>query len=127
MANGLNKVMLIGNIGKQPEYKQINNSDLLEFSVATTERFKSGDEYKEATEWHNVSLWGKNASALSSWLTSGMKVYVEGSIKTRSWEGTDGEKKYRTGITARNVIVLTSKGTPRSDSGNQGGNDDMPF
>ena len=102
----LNKVCLIGNIGKSPEYKEFPNGNLLSFSVATTESFKDkkGDWVKN-TEWHNISLWGKSAYYYAEKLNKGNRVYVEGKLKTDSYE-KDGQKKYITKVVANTVKLL---------------------
>ncbi len=104
---GLNKVILIGNLGQDPElnYTQSGQAQL-KMSLATSESYvdKSGNR-QEKTEWHRVVLWGKRAEALGKFLTKGRSLCVEGSIEYREWE-KDGVKKYMTQIRARNVVLL---------------------
>jgi len=100
----MNKVFLLGNLGKDPEVKYIpSGSAVAIVSLATKERYKQGDEWKEYTEWHTVKIWGKQAE----WVAEAKKgdgLFVEGSIKTESWEGSDGVKKYRTYVNARGEL-----------------------
>lgn len=117
MADGLNKAMLIGNLGADPElhFTQQNRA-VLKMRLATSETWMDGDEKKERTEWHNVVLWGKRAEGLAKIITKGDRIYVEGRIETRSYE-KDGVKKYATEISALNVILLG--GGKRGSSGDE--------
>jgi single-strand DNA-binding protein len=129
MANGLNRVFLIGNIGKEPNLREVGENAVLEFTLATSESFQGRDgNRRERTEWHTIKVWGKRAQALGKFLTKGMMLCVEGSIRTESWE-RDGEKKYKTTIVANNIEILRSPGRQSELAQNrQGGNDDeMPF
>lgn len=111
MGYGLNKVQLIGNIGKEPEYKTLDNGNsVLSFSLATNESYFNKDtkEREQKTEWHRVQIWGKRADALSKFLTTGMPLYIEGAIRTTTSE-KNGEKKYFTNINATEVMVLDKK------------------
>ena len=106
----LNKVTLIGNLGKDPESKQLQGGDTVcNFSIATTEKYmdKAGNKV-EQTEWHNIVAWRKLAEIAAKYLKKGSKVYVEGKIKTRSWE-QNGEKKYATDIEITQMIMLGGK------------------
>jgi single-strand DNA-binding protein len=115
MGNGLNRVILIGNIGGEPDLHEAGESAVLEFSVATSERFKKKDgNYGEQTEWHTIKLWGNRARALSNILVRGMKVCVEGSIRIEKWE-KDGQKRSKGTIVARDVILLEPKKSNSSD------------
>lgn len=105
---GLNKAILIGNLGADPELKYTQGGQaVLKMRLATTERFlnKAG-ENQERTEWHNVVLWGKRAEALHKYLHKGKTIYVEGRIQTRSYEDKDGVKKYATDINANEILLL---------------------
>lgn len=106
--SSLNKVMLIGNLGRDAELKYTpSGAALLNFRIATTEKFKDrNDEWKEVTEWHTVVLWGKRAEGVSEYMTKGKQVYVEGRLTTRSWEDKDGNKKYSTEVRADDVKLL---------------------
>ncbi len=116
--SSLNKAMLIGNLGADPEVRYTqNNTAVATLSVATSERFKDGSgEMQERTEWHRVVAWGKLAEICQNYLKKGAKVYFEGPIQTRSWEDKDGQKRYTTEIKALNMVMLDSK----SDGMNQG-------
>jgi len=112
MARGINKVILIGNLGRDPETRYTQGgSAVTNFSVATTEnwRDKQSGEQQERTEWHNVVCFARLAEIASEYLKKGSKVYIEGSLRTSSWEA-DGQKKYRTEIIARDMQMLDSRG-----------------
>lgn len=115
---GVNKVILIGNLGKDPELKYTpGGQPLCQFSLATTERFndKSGQQQKR-TEWHNIVVWGKLGELANQYLKKGRSAYIEGKISTRSWDDRDGNKKYRTEIVAREIQFLSS-GAPGENRG----------
>ncbi len=91
----VNKAIIVGNLGRDPELRQTNNgNDVCNLSVATTERVNDEDK----TEWHRVTVWGNSATACGKYLRKGRQVYVEGRIETRSYEGKDGSTKYSTEI-----------------------------
>jgi len=101
----LNKVMLIGHLGKDPEYKTLSNGNTVcEFSVAVSEKYKD----KETTEWFNVVAFGKIADTLNKWLSKGDSVYIEGKLRTRSWE-YEGSKRYRTEVIVTSFNFLTRR------------------
>lgn len=106
MAEGLNKVMLLGNLGADPELKVTQGGQaVLKLRLATTESYLDRNNTRqERTEWHSVTLWGKRGEALAKFLTKGERIFVEGSLRTSSYE-KDGEKRYRTEIVARNIIL----------------------
>ena len=113
MARGLNKVMLIGNLGRDPETRYTQNgSAVTRFSVATSEswRDKSTQEMQERTEWHNVVCFARLGEIASEYLKKGSKVYVEGGLRTSSWE-QEGNKRYRTEVIAREMQMLDSRGS----------------
>lgn len=95
-----NKVQLIGNLGADPELKDLgNNKQLLRLNLATNERFKGADgEWKDATEWHTVVVWGKQAERLSTLVRKGSGLMVEGRLAHRSYETKEGEKRYSTEV-----------------------------
>jgi single-strand DNA-binding protein len=112
MARGINKVILIGNLGRDPETRYAQNgSAVTNFSVATTEnwRDRATGEQQERTEWHNVVCFQRLAEIAGEYLRKGSKVYIEGSLRTTSWE-QDGQKRYRTEIMARDLQMLDSRG-----------------
>jgi len=105
---GINKVILVGNLGKDPEIQTFDNGvKKAAFSLATTESYKNRDGQKVSqTEWHNIVLWRGLAEVAESYLKKGNQVYIEGKIKTRSWDGDDGKKRYITEIVADNMTML---------------------
>ncbi len=119
---GVNKAILIGNLGRDPELRRTpSGTSVASFSLATTERWtgREGDR-QDRTEWHNVVAWGKLAELANDYLKKGRTVYVEGRISTRSWDDRDGNKKYRTEIVASTIQFLGSAG-PGSGSGSGSG------
>lgn len=106
---GINKVILVGHLGKDPEVKHFDNGGAVaKFSLATTETYKdrSGNRVDQ-TEWHNIEVWGEQAKIAEQWLRKGKLIYIEGSIRTDSWED-NGVKKYATKIRATNFTMLGS-------------------
>ncbi len=109
----LNRAQVLGNLTRDPEMRFTPNGQAVSnFSVATNRKWKNRDtgELDEATEYHDVVVWGKQAEAVSPMLSKGKPVFVEGRLQTRSWEGQDGVKRYRTEIVADSVIVLGGRG-----------------
>lgn len=118
MAGSVNKVILIGNLGKDPEVRTLENgSKLVRFSIATSETYndKTTGERREVTDWHNIVVWRALADIAEKYLTKGQKVYVEGKLKTRSWQDEAGVTKYATEVVADNFTMLT----PRSEMAQQ--------
>ena len=105
----LNKVQLIGNVGKEPENRQVGDNVVIKFTVATTERFtdRNGQQV-DNTEWHNVEYWSRNGGILQ-YLHKGTQVYVEGKLKTDSWQGQDGKTNYKTSVRAQVLQLLGGK------------------
>lgn len=120
MAEGLNKAMLIGNLGADPELRSTTGGrSKLTIRLATTESYLDQNKQRqEVTHWHNVVLWGPRAEALQKILTKGSRVYVEGRIETRSYEDKDGVKKYATDIACKELILLDGR---RGEGGGGGG------
>lgn len=116
----LNKVMLIGHLGKDPEVKYLDGNNVVaNFTIATTESYTGKDGNRvDQTEWHNVVAWRKLAEICEKFLKKGSFVYIEGSIRTRSWEDKDGNKKYTTEILAQDLVLLDKKES--SGSSNSG-------
>jgi single-strand DNA-binding protein len=114
---GLNKVTLIGNLGKDPETQTLEGGiALAKFSLATSESYKDSEGVKQTqTEWHNIIVWRSLAEIAGKYLKKGSSIYLEGKIKTRSYEDKDGNKKYVTEIIADSFIML---GKPSSDRAN---------
>lgn len=108
----LNRATLIGNLTREPETRQTpGGQSVCSFSVATNRAWTGNDGVKQdATEFHNIVAWGKLADICGQYLSKGKKVYVEGRLQTRDWEGQDGVKRYRTEIVAENLIMLDNKG-----------------
>ncbi|MEZ5560876.1 MAG: single-stranded DNA-binding protein [Pseudomonadales bacterium] len=129
MARGINKVILIGNLGRDPETRYAQGGGAVtSFSVATTEnwRDRQSGEQQERTEWHNVVCFGRLAEIAGEYLRKGSKVYIEGSLRTSSWE-QDGQKRYRTEVMARDMQMLDSRGgMGGGPGGGPGGASDGP-
>ncbi len=153
---GLNKVTLIGNLGRDPELRYTANGQAVaNFTLATTESYSKRDGGREErTEWHRIVAWGKLAEICGEYLAKGRQIYVEGRIQTREWEDKDGNKRWTTEIVARNMQMLgrrseggtgtdlpepgapdggsDSLGAPTSDGGSDSlgaptSDDDIPF
>ncbi len=109
----VNRVILLGNLGKDAELSYLPSGQAVsKFSLATNRRYKDKNgELKDETEWHNIVLWGKTAESLSKYLIKGKQIYVEGRIKSRTWEGKDGNKHYSTDIVAEQVRLVGSRGS----------------
>jgi single-strand DNA-binding protein len=129
MPDGLNKVMLIGNLGKDPEMRYTaNGSAVTTFTLAVNRSFASEGERREETEWFTVVSWNKLAELLGQHLQKGRKVYVEGRLVNRSWDGPDGQKRYRTEVVANQVLFLDRpQGAGFPDVGGDVQLDDVPF
>lgn len=134
MSMSLNKVMIIGNVGRLPEMRYTpNGNPVTTFTVATNRRWLTPEgEPREETEWFNIVAWNKLAENCNQLIsTKGTKVYVEGRLQTRSWEGQDGQKRTRTEVIASSVILLDSR--PKSGAAieesfaDEVEPDDMPF
>ncbi len=143
----LNKVMLIGNLGKDPEVRfTASGTAVASFSIATSDRVKNkSGEWEEKTEWHNVTLWSKLAEVAKEYLTKGKTVYIEGRLQTRKWQDRDGKDRWTTEIVGDRMQMLSPKGeggsrpSSRQDDGGFAGassfedsqsfnpDDDIPF
>ncbi len=133
---GVNKVILVGNLGKDPEVRYLDNGvAVANFSLATTENYKNkAGERVSQTEWHNVVLWRGLAEVAEKYLKKGASVYIEGKIKTRKWEDKEGNTRYNTEILADNMTMLGGKQsqqenvapTPAADTTADKA-DDLPF
>jgi single-strand DNA-binding protein len=123
----LNKVSLIGNMTRDPEIKYTSSgAALCSFGIATNRSWKDSDgELREEAEFHNLVAWNNMAEICYQLLAKGMKVYIEGSLRTRSWEGDDGNKRYRTEIKVNEMILLDSKGKSGVGGGKSDGDDDI--
>ncbi|MEZ4386577.1 MAG: single-stranded DNA-binding protein [Candidatus Krumholzibacteriia bacterium] len=118
----VNKVIIIGNLGADPEVKYTSNGNVpvASLRVATSERWqdKSTGEWQEKTEWHRVTAWRHLAERAQRFLTKGKQVYVEGKLETRKWQDRDGNDRYTTEIVARDLMIL---GRREEAEGNRGG------
>jgi single-strand DNA-binding protein len=119
MARGLNKVMLIGNLGKDPEMKYTpSGMPVTTFSVAVSRSWRTPEgENREETEWFRVVAWQKLAETCNEYLRKGMRVYIEGRLQTRKWTDQQGQERYTTEVVANEMVMLTS----REESGGGGG------
>ena len=141
MLRSVNKVILVGNVGKDPEVKYSpSGTPVAKFSLATNERFKDRNEqWQDRTEWHNIVAWQRLAEIVGEFVAKGSKIYIEGKLQTSCWEDRQsGEREYRTEIIAREIVLLGTRvnganqepcdrekqDTP-SDSAS--GTDDIPF
>lgn len=118
MAGSLNRVMIIGNLGQDPELRYTaNQAPVATFSVATTDYRTGADgQRQDVTEWHRVVVWNKLAENCAKFLAKGRTVYVEGRLQTRSWDDKQtGQKRYQTEIVAQNIQFLTSPGQGRGE------------
>lgn len=107
----LNKVMLIGNLGKDPEVRYTTSgSAVASFSLATTEKYKAKNgDWEEKTEWHNVVMWGRLAEIAGEYLSKGKTVYIEGRLQTRKWQDKDGRDRYSTEVVGDKMQMLSGK------------------
>lgn len=123
MARGINKVILIGNLGKEPETRYLpSGGAVTNITLATSESWKDkqSGQQQERTEWHRVVFFNRLAEIAAEYLKKGSKVYIEGSLRTRKWQGQDGQDRYTTEIVASEMQMLDGRG------GMGGGYDDMP-
>jgi single-strand DNA-binding protein len=120
--SSLNKVMLIGRLGQDPEVRYTqSNTAVATLNLATNERYRdSNGEYQDRTEWHRVVAWGRTAEVCQQYLTKGSLIYVEGPLQTREWEDNQGQKRYTTEVKALQMTMLDSRG------GNGGGMGSAP-
>jgi single-strand DNA-binding protein len=122
MAEGLNRVMLLGNLGADPELRMTNSGQaVLKMRLATSESYLDRNKVRqERTEWHSVVVWGRRAEALGKFLTKGSRLFIEGGLRTTSYDDRDGNKRYKTEVVANNVI-LAGSGGGRGGGGGAGG------
>ncbi len=117
--SGINKVILVGNLGKDPEVRHLEGGAVVaKFPLATSESYKTKDGQRvDQTEWHNVVMWRGLAESAEKYLKKGALVYVEGKIRTRTWDDKEGNKRYATEIVADTMTMLGGK---RNDEGHHG-------
>lgn len=141
--SGINKVILVGHLGKDPEVRHLEGgASVATFPLATSESYTKDGKRVEQTEWHNIVLWRGLADIAEKYLTKGKLVYIEGKLRTRSWDDKDGNKRYTTEIIGENLTMLGKKGdseassTDRSEAGSskvlndmvvEDPADDLPF
>ena len=141
---GVNKVILVGNLGKDPEVRHLENgAAVANFSIATSETYKDKNgNRQEQTEWHNIVLWRGLAEIAEKYLRKGSQIYIEGKLRTRSWQDKDGNTRYTTEIVGDNMTMLggrnsgeSSENAPSMSANNNSGSadleqddsDDLPF
>ncbi len=121
MAKTINKVTLLGNIGKDPEIKFLPSGQAVaNFGIATTDRIKdkASNDWQERTEWHNITAYGRTAEIVRDYVKKGNKLYIEGRLTTRSWDDKEtGKKVYRTEIVVNDLVLLSGRGEGASESG----------
>ena len=112
MADGLNRVLLLGNLGADPELRMTQGGQaVLKMRLATSESYLDRNRVRqERTEWHNVVVWGRRAEALSKFLSKGSRLFVEGGLRTSNYEDRDGNKRYRTEVVASNIVLAGGSG-----------------
>ncbi|HYK51847.1 MAG TPA: single-stranded DNA-binding protein [Terriglobales bacterium] len=109
----VNKVILIGNLGKDPELRSTpSGTPVAKFTLATNDRYKDKDgQWQDRTEWHNITAWARTAEIAGEYLKKGGKVYIEGSLRTHSWDDkTTGQKKYMTEVVVNDLVLLGGRG-----------------
>ncbi|MGZ4055396.1 MAG: single-stranded DNA-binding protein [Bacteroidia bacterium] len=132
---GVNKVILVGNLGKDPEIRHLEGgAAVANFTLATSDSYKDKSGVRqEQTEWHNIVVWRGLAEVAEKYLKKGMTIYIEGKLRTRSWDDKEGHKRYTTEIVGDTFTILSKKENSSSsanDDGNHAGpktGDDLPF
>jgi single-strand DNA-binding protein len=130
MARGLNKVMVIGHAGRDPEMRYIpSGKPVTSFSVATSRSWTNSEgERRQETEWFNVVAWGNLAEICKQHIRKGQQVYVEGRLQTRSWEDHEGKKRFRTELVANEMILLGDRrGASEAAESTDEGEEEFPF
>ena len=121
----INKAILVGNIGKEPELKKIGETNYCAFTLATNKSYKDRNgEWQTKTEWHNIVVWRNQAEYATNNFKKGNTVYVEGEITSRSWEDNQGNKRYTTEIVAEKVKLMEKKTRQEVE---EDSSDDLPF
>lgn len=129
MARGINKVILVGNLGKDPENRFLaNGTAVTNLTLATSEQWKDkqSGEQKERTEWHNVVFFGRLAEIAGEYLRKGSQVYIEGSLRTRKWQDRDGHDRYTTEIVASEMQMLGGRGGGGTGAAGGGSQESRP-
>lgn len=126
MAGSVNKVILIGNLGKDPEIRRLENGTAIaSFPLATSESYtdKATGTRRDITDWHNIVLWRNLAEIAEKYVRKGAKIYVEGKLKTRSWTDANGQQRYVTEVIGEELTLLT----PRSENNNPNASQGTPY
>ena len=129
MAKSVNKVILVGNVGQDPEVKYTASGlPVAKVSLATKERFKERNEqWEDRTEWHSIVAWQRLAEIVGEYVRKGSKLYVEGKLQSSTWEDRQtGEKKYRTDVVAREILLLSSRENGHQDRQAKAGEESTP-
>lgn len=129
MARGINKVIIVGNLGGDPETRYMpSGAAVTNLTVATNESWKDKQtgEQKERTEWHKVAMFGRLAEIAAEYLRKGSQVYIEGKLRTRKWQGKDGADRYTTEVIADEMQMLGGRGGAGGAGGSFGGGSDGP-
>lgn len=122
MARGLNKVMLIGRLGADPEIRYTQSGTAVaNFTMATNHPVKRGDQWEEATEWHRVVAWDRLAEICNQYMNKGSQVYVEGRLQTREWQDRDGNRRWTTEIVAKEIQLLGGRDDSQVNQSDTGG------
>lgn len=129
--SGVNKVILVGNLGQDPEMRHTSGGTaVVNMSIATSRKWttKSGEQ-KEDTQWHRVIIWGKQGENCDKYLAKGKQVYIEGRLQTRQWEDKEGQKRWTTEVVAEQVVFLSGVGSSNTgrDEPPPVDDDDVPF
>jgi single-strand DNA-binding protein len=123
----VNKVILVGNLGKDVDVRQVGTQAKASFPLATTDTFTKDGQKQEKTEWHNIVVWGKQAENCGQYLAKGRQVYVEGEIRSRSYDDNEGNKRYITEVVAQRVQFLGEKQGPSTYTLEPKPDEDVPF
>ncbi|MDR2848837.1 MAG: single-stranded DNA-binding protein [Bacteroidales bacterium] len=130
----INKIILVGHVGKDPEVRHLDtNQAVANFTLATNESYVKDGARVEQTEWHNIVAWRQSAEYAEKYIRKGLLLYVEGRLRTRSWDDKDGSKHYTTEVVADTIRILTPKSTGGNDPKPEKGEepsapaDDLPF
>ncbi len=123
---GVNKVILVGNLGKDPQVRALDSGrKVANFTLATSETYKDRNGQKqESTEWHNVSFWGPVVDVIERYLTKGSQIYMEGRLQTRSYQDKEGQTKYITEVVGQQMTMLGGRGGSGGGNSSSGGYDD---
>ena len=129
MGRGLNKVMVIGNLGGDPELRHTpSGRPVANFSMASSRRWTTAEgEQRDETEWFNVVAWGGLAETCNQYLHKGSRVYIEGRLQTRSWEDQEGQQRFRTEVVAQQMIMLDARRGAQDTERDEADLDDIPF